>query len=590
MSRVTHRDRLRAWLLFVCAAALSLLLGASLHSPARGAHAESPPDPLIQEIIDSVSQASLMDYNAGLSGEHPIVVGGEPYTMSTRYTRASAEIAKAWQYAYETFQQQGFTPSYHDYTWSSYNLKNAVGEKTGTLEPTRLYLFTAHIDDTSGSPYSYAPGADDNASGTAALFEAARILSQYPTDYTIRLVAFTGEEQGLWGSYYYAQMARNQNQDIRGVLNADMIAWDSDNDGEGEIHSGTRADSNAIADVFFDTVATYNIPLVLTRYTNGATGASDHASFWQFQYPALLGIEQYYGDFNDYYHTVNDRQNCGGYQPCGFNPAYYTAYTKAFVGTLARLAAVRPATTGTVTPTAQATHTATQVPPTATWTPVPTSTPTSTTVPPTATAVPPTVTTVPPTGTPVPPSATPTTEPCTVSFSDVEPGSTFYEYIQGLACMSAITGYPDGTFRPYNNTTRGQVAKIVVLAEGWQLVTPQQPTFTDVPLDHTFFAFVETLHDRGVVSGYDDGTYRPHNDVTRGQIAKIVVLSEAWPLYSPPVPTFTDVPLEHTFYTYVETARQHGIVQGYADGTYRPANSATRGQLSKIVYEAVTGP
>jgi hypothetical protein len=588
MSRVSHHDRLRAWLLFVCAAALSLVLAWSLVQPASGAYAESPPDPLIQEIINSVDQASLMDWNAGLSGEHPVIVGGQPYTMSTRYTRAPVAIAKAWEYTYEQFGQQGFTPSYHDYTWSTYNLKNVVGNKPGTLDPSRLFLLTAHLDDTSNNPNVYAPGADDNASGTAALFEAARILQQYPTDYTIRLVAFTAEEQGLWGSYYYAQMARNQNHDIRGVLNADMIAWDSDNDGEGEIHSGTRADSNAIADVFFDTVATYNIPLVLTRYTSGATTASDHASFWQYQYPALLGIEQYYGDFNAYYHTTNDRQNCGGYNPCGFNAAYYTAWTKAFVGTLARLAGVHPITTGTVTPTAQATSTYTPVPPTATWTPVPTGTPTATVIPPTETPLASTETPVPPTVTVAPPTATVT--PCSATFSDVEPGSTFYEYIHGLACMGAIAGYPDGTFRPLNNTTRGQVAKIVVLAEGWALVATQQPTFTDVPQGHTFYAFVETLYEHGAVNGYPDGTYRPQNDVTRGQIAKIVVLSEGWTPFTPPTPTFIDVPAGHAFYAYVETAHQHAIIQGYSDGTYRPANPATRGQLSKIVYEAVTEP
>ena len=156
--------------------------------------------------------------------------------------------------------------------------------------------------------------------------------------------------------------------------------------------------------------------------------------------------------------------------------------------------------------------------------------------------------------------------------------------------MGAISGYSDGTFRPFNNTTRGQVAKIVVLAEGWTLLNPQEPTFTDVPTVHTFYTYVETLYEHGAISGYADGTYRPYNDVTRGQIAKIVVLSRAWPPYSPPTPTFTDVPLTSPFYTYVETALERGVIQGYSDGTYRPANSATRGQISKVVYRAVTAP
>jgi hypothetical protein len=578
MNSVSFGGRLRAWLSFLCASALSLILAVSLASPARSARADSPPDPLIQQIIDSVSQASLMDYNAGLSGEHSIIIGGQPYTMSTRYTRSAPAIEKVWQYAYEKFGEQGYTPSYHDYAAGGYNLKNTVGDKAGQLDPSRLYLLTAHADDTSGNAYNYAPGADDNGSGTAALFEAARVLSQYPTDYTVRLIAFTGEEQGLWGSAAYAQMARAQNMDIRGVLNADMIAWDSDNDTAAEIHAGTRADSNAIADIFFDTVTTYNIPLQPVRYTSGAATASDHASFWQYNYPAFLAIEEYYGDdFNAYYHSVNDRQNCGGNQPCGFNPAYYTAYTKALVGTLARLAVVHPAVTGTVTPSAQPTHTSTPGPSTATSTPVPTNTAAATE-------------TMAPTATQAAPTATATKVACTASFTDVDPGSTFYEYIRGLACMGAVSGYPDGTFRPSNNTTRGQVAKIVVLAEGWVLVTPQEPTFTDVLTGSTFYEYVETLFAHGAINGYDDGTYRPNNDVTRAQVAKIVVLSEGWAPFTPTTPTFPDVPANHPFYTYIETAAEHAIVRGYPDGTYGPSNSATRGQLSKIVYEAVTEP
>jgi hypothetical protein len=156
--------------------------------------------------------------------------------------------------------------------------------------------------------------------------------------------------------------------------------------------------------------------------------------------------------------------------------------------------------------------------------------------------------------------------------------------------MGAVNGYADGTFRPYNNTTRGQVSKIVALAEGWPLLNPAQPSFNDVPTTHTFYTYIETLRDHGVINGYADGTFRPQNDVTRGQTAKIVVLGEGWTPYVPPTPTFIDVPADHTFYSYIETAFQHAIIQGYPDGTYRPGNPATRGQLSKIVYEAVTTP
>jgi hypothetical protein len=174
------------------------------------------------------------------------------------------------------------------------------------------------------------------------------------------------------------------------------------------------------------------------------------------------------------------------------------------------------------------------------------------------------------------------------SFSDVLPPDYFYEPVRYLACQGAISGYADDTFRPYNNTTRAQLTKIVTLAEVWPLLNPPTPHFSDVPADHPFYGYIETAFDHGIISGYADGTFRPYNDVTRSQLTKIVVLAEGWPLYTPPAPTFTDVPTDHPFYTYVETAYYRGIISGYADRTFRPYNNATRGQISKIVYLAVT--
>jgi hypothetical protein len=193
-----------------------------------------------------------------------------------------------------------------------------------------------------------------------------------------------------------------------------------------------------------------------------------------------------------------------------------------------------------------------------------------------------------------PVGATPTPMPCSITFTDVGPLDYFYNAVRYLYCHGMISGYADNTFRPYNNTTRGQLTKIVVLAEGWQVDCPTTPNFSDVPPTHTFYCYVETAVSHGIISGYADGTFRPENNVTRGQLSKIVVLAEGWNIYSPPVPTFSDVPASHTFYSFIETAYNHGIISGYSCGTgcieFRPGNNATRGQISKIVYLATTQP
>jgi hypothetical protein len=262
--------------------------------------------------------------------------------------------------------------------------------------------------------------------------------------------------------------------------------------------------------------------------------------------------------------------------------------------------------TPTITLTTTRTATSTSVPATATGTPTmapPTATAIGTSIAPTATRT--------ATGVPATATATATATACVVNFSDVGTGDYFYGPVQYLACHGVIGGYADGTFRPYNNTTRGQMSKIVVLAFALPIQTPAGGgyTFADNPVGSTFFSYIETAAADGIVSGYPCGGtnpqtgvtetcdsasrpyYRPGNNVTRGQLSKIVVLAaigaRGWTLQSPATATFTDVAVGSTFFPYVETAVCHGILYGYSDGTFRPSANATRGQISKIVYYAL---
>ncbi|HEX6606489.1 MAG TPA: S-layer homology domain-containing protein, partial [Chloroflexia bacterium] len=223
---------------------------------------------------------------------------------------------------------------------------------------------------------------------------------------------------------------------------------------------------------------------------------------------------------------------------------------------------------------------------------LPAGTPTPTQTPP---PVPPTNTPpgVVPTATPppVPPTSTPPAATATAcpagQFSDVPPGSTFYTYITDLVNKGAISGYSDCTFRPSATITRGQVAKVIVLAFGFQLVTPAQPHFSDVPPGSAFYSYIETAYARGIISGYADGTFRWSNNVTRGQLTKMVSLGRSWRILTPAQPTFRDVPPTETFYSYIETTYAHGVISGYDCGTgcleFRSSATSTRGQGAKII-------
>jgi uncharacterized protein YkwD len=179
--------------------------------------------------------------------------------------------------------------------------------------------------------------------------------------------------------------------------------------------------------------------------------------------------------------------------------------------------------------------------------------------------------------------------PCAISFADVHPTDFFYAGVQYLFCLNAIGGYSDGTFRPGNSTTRGQLAKILTTSLGWAQVNPPSPSFSDVPPGSAFYIYVETARAHNAIGGYSDGTFRPNNEVTRGQLAKMVSMAEGWPLANPPSPRFNDVAPGSPFYQYVETVAAHGAISGYADGSFRPGGLTTRGQVAKVTYLANNG-
>ncbi len=267
------------------------------------------------------------------------------------------------------------------------------------------------------------------------------------------------------------------------------------------------------------------------------------------------------------------------------------------------------APTATDTPVVPPTDTATDtpvVPPTDTDTPV---------VPPTDTAVvPPTDTAVvPPTSTDTPgvPTATPTS--CPMQFTDVLPDNTFYTYIRCLACRGIINGYSTGCetgnpcFRPGNLVTRGQLSKIVSNSAGFN-DDPGLQMFQDVPAGSTFYAFINRLAIRNIVTGYPCGSpgepcvgpdnlpyFRPNANITRGQLSKIVSEAAGYNT-TPGAQQFEDVLPGSTFYDYIWRLTDLGIMNGYPCGSpgepcvgpdnlpyFRPGSNATRGQASKIV-------
>jgi hypothetical protein len=193
----------------------------------------------------------------------------------------------------------------------------------------------------------------------------------------------------------------------------------------------------------------------------------------------------------------------------------------------------------------------------------------------------------------VTPTATATSTPvsapaCTITFSDMPPGNPFYSFVRCLACRGILSGYSDGTYRPNSTMTRGQVAKLIANAAGYTDTIPAtRQTFHDVPSNSPFWLYIERVAAHGVISGYSDNTFRPANSVTRGQAAKFVANAAGYTgSISPTQQTFHDVDPHNPFWLFIERVAAQGVVAGYADGTFRPNNSVTRGQTAKFVGNA----
>lgn len=273
--------------------------------------------PFLDSIIHLADENSVMLLTRQLAGDTSVTVDGQTYTITSRHYNNQGN-SRAADFIYSKFVEYGYTPEIH--TFSNGRGENVIATKIGTKYPDKEFIICGHYDNMPSGNNS--PGADDNASGTVAVLEAARLFANLDFDYTIRFAAWDEEEIGLVGSYAYAQRASNLNQDIIGVLNLDMIAWDSNNNFVYTIATNTL--SQDFTNDFISTTKLYQ-PVLNHNYYY--TTASDHASFWQFNYPAMLVIEDWY-DFNAYYHTPNDDIDI-------LNVPYYLALLRASIANIA---------------------------------------------------------------------------------------------------------------------------------------------------------------------------------------------------------------------------------------------------------------
>ncbi|RNA62376.1 M20/M25/M40 family metallo-hydrolase [Chryseobacterium nematophagum] len=211
----------------------------------------------------------------------------------------------------------------------SVSSKNLIITKTGTVYPNKYVIICGHFDSI------YGPGVSDNGSGTSIIMEAARILRNVPTEYSIKFIHFSGEEQGLYGSKHYVNNVAYQNGvrklDIKLVFNIDQVGGELSNNNTVifcDQDMGSPSSNNAASQAVTQQLATCTTLYSPLQTDIDPAYASDYMPF-EDKGEVITGFYEYTRSYNE--HSSSDTF-------ANIDPVYVYNVGKATVGALQHFA------------------------------------------------------------------------------------------------------------------------------------------------------------------------------------------------------------------------------------------------------------
>jgi len=296
--------------------------------PAKGdGHASVPKE--TREIVKDISADNIQ------SSIHTLVGFGTRHTLSSQ-TDPNRGIGAATQWVFDRFQQiaatsggrmtvelQSFVQPVGPRIPVPTTITNVIATLHGSQPKSadRIYLVSGHLDSRCTDVLDFtcdAPGAGDDGSGVAAVLEMARVMATHEFDATIKFVAFSGEEQGTFGSLFFAQQAKAARMNIAGMFSNDIIGSSLGQNGErdrrdvrlfadgpppnetpaeatirrtmgGENDTAARQLARFIRDEAEPAVPTMNVWIIYRR--DRFLRGSDHGPFLDQRYPAVRFTE-----------------------------------------------------------------------------------------------------------------------------------------------------------------------------------------------------------------------------------------------------------------------------------------------------------
>ena len=278
----------------------------------------------VQAYQDRANQVSQSNINTYLQEFEAIGVKRTGTTQNTN----------AFNWLKNKYLSLGYTTAdFFEHSWTSSGLssKNLIVTKTGTVYPNKFVIICGHFDSING------PGTNDNGSGTSIILEAARILKNVPTEYSIRFIHFSGEEQGLLGSSRYVSQVVNgtiPKMDIKLVINLDQVGGLASKANTKLYHDKDQSSptsNNAAAATAVQELANCTLlysPLSV-EYDNAEN--TDYVPFQQ-NGEIITGYFEYEGGYNNpYVHTANDLY-------ANMDPVYVFNIGKAAIGAVQHFA------------------------------------------------------------------------------------------------------------------------------------------------------------------------------------------------------------------------------------------------------------